>query len=140
MESNRGMGSRYKGFASLDLLFSTIPILFIVLYLLIFVFVLETRTNERIEQQILFDKLVSISNYVVRVGAVKTEGSDFPNKKIYPNLIVNSDFSLFENKMKKRMHLKSLSINMDSEKGNGICIYRLVIFEDKIKKLYFCGE
>lgn len=133
------MLKRSKAFVSFDFLFGTIPILLIVSYAVIFSSFLENKAAEKIEKQILFDKLVSISNYAVK-NLAKSEGMGFPNKKIDPNLMVSDDFSQFEGAMRTRLRLNSLSIGF--EKGEGTCIYRLVLFEptNEIKKLYFCGD
>ncbi len=143
------MANRYKffwkkfnnGFISFDFLFSIIAILLIVFYTLIFSSFMETRINEKIEQQILFNKLVSAGNYVVRVGAVKTEGNNFPEKKTYPNLILTDDFTDLENKLGKTLHI-NLSIGFEENIKKRTCIYRLIVYEPKneIRKLYFCGE
>lgn len=134
------MANRYKGFVSFDFLFSLIPIFLIVSYTIILSSTLETRTAEKLERQILFDKLVSISNYVVKSGAAKTIGTAFPAKKVYPNLISSEDFSQIEQNMKLRLRMKSLHIGF--ENGEGMCIFRLVVFEptQQVRKLYFCGE
>ncbi|MEW6529074.1 MAG: hypothetical protein AB1391_04240 [Candidatus Micrarchaeota archaeon] len=132
------MANRFKAFVSFDFLFSMIAILLIALYTIIFSSFLEARANEKIEQQILFDKLVSASNYVVKIGGAKTEGNSFPEKKRYPNLIILNDFESLEGKLGKFLHI-NLSIGFEAKQGT--CIYRLVVYEptNEIKKLYFCG-
>ncbi len=65
------MAKQYDGFVSFDLLFALIPILLIVSSTLVFASFMEARTNEKMERQIVFDKLVSASNYAVRVGLAK---------------------------------------------------------------------
>ena len=134
------MANRCKGFVSFDFLFSIIPILLIVLYTVSQSSFMQVRMDEQLEHQVLFNKLVSISDYVVRAGAAKTEGSMFPAKKIHPNLIASDDFTSLEATLKGHLHLKSLHIGFQS--GEGTCIYRLVVYEPdaSIRKIYFCGE
>ncbi len=136
--SNSARASR--GFVSPDFLFSVIPIILIVSYALIFSAQLENRTSDLLERQILFDKLVSASNYAVKIGAAQTEGSGFPEKAIHPNLVSAASFPELEKSLRERLNLKSFSISF--EEGEGTCIYRLVVYEPtgEVRKLYFCGE
>lgn len=133
------MANRSKGFVSFDFLFAMVPVLLMVSHILIYSAFMQERAAEKLEQQVLFDKLVSISNYVVRVGAAESSGEGFPAKKISPNL-VGDDFSALESGLKSRLALHSLSIGF--EKTEGTCIYRIVVHAPtgEIRKLYFCGE
>lgn len=136
------MANRSKAFISFDTLFALVPILLMVSYTLIFASFLEMRANEKMERQILFDKLVSASNYAVKIGAAKTSGSGFPERKAYPNLIAGSDFAPLEEELEKRLRMDlSMGFEEDGFIGKGTCIYRLVVYEpaDEIRKLYFCG-
>ncbi|MFA5077319.1 MAG: hypothetical protein WC488_02740 [Candidatus Micrarchaeia archaeon] len=134
------MANRCKAFLSFDFLFSLIPILLIVSYTLYYASFLQSRAEENLEHQALFNKLVSASDYVVKIGAAKTEGNFFPEKKVYPNLIPSEDFSKLQGDLEKRLHFNSLYVSF--EEGKGTCIYRLVVYEptNEIRKLYFCGE
>lgn len=131
-----------NGFISFDFLFSIIPILLILSYTLSYSSFLEQRAEEKISGQILFDKLVSASSYVVRVGAAKKEGNGFPEAKASPNLISSEDFSAYESQLGNKLRF-SLSIGFEESgfRPKGTCIYRLVVHEPtrQIRKLYFCG-
>jgi hypothetical protein len=137
------MRKQHNGFVSFDFLFSLIPILLIVFYTLHFSSFLEHRAEEQISRQISFDKLVSASNYVVKVAAAKKEGENFPNAKVSPNLIPDSDFSGLAHSLGERLRI-NLSIGFEEEGfgPKGTCIYRLVVHEPtrEIRKLYFCGD
>lgn len=129
-----------KGFVSFDTMFAFVPVLLIVVYTLILASALESRGESHLGRQILFDKLVSASDYAVRAWAADSEGAFFPEKAIHPNLIIREDFSQLEQDMKARLHLRALRIGF--AKGEGTCIFRLVLLKRTggIKKLYFCGE
>lgn len=128
---------QHKGIISLDFLFSIIPVILMLVYILGYSSYIVEKSQERIENQILFDKLVSISDYIVKYkGAEKIEYSpNFGNSKVYPNLINNLNFEL-EN-LKEEMGLEKLEIGFSKGKGN--CIYRFVVYQWEIKKLYVCG-
>ncbi len=130
-----------RAFVSFDFLFSAIPILLMIFYILSYAHLMQERTGEGLENQVVFDKLVSISNYAVRVGAVKTEGSMFPEKKSIPNLISSGNFSQLERILSSRMRMNSLSIGFEPGPGKQ-CITRLVVEESAmdVRKLYFCGD
>lgn len=137
------MANQSKAFISFDFIFSLIPVLLIVSYSLSFALFLEERTESKIQSQILFNKLVSASNYVVRVAAAKEEGLSFPEKKIYPNLIPSNRFSELENSLSSRLRFRlRMGFEEDGFAKKGTCIYRLVVYEPtmEIRKLYFCGE
>lgn len=133
----------HAGFVSFDFLFALLAVLLITSYTVIFSSFLEARSSAQLERQILFDKLVSASDYAVKIGAAKTEGTGFPEKKTSPNLITGGDFTPLENELGKTLHM-SLSIGFaeDGFEGKGTCIYRLVVFAPTgdIRKLYFCGD
>lgn len=137
------MANQSKAFVSFDFLFSIIPILLIVSYSLSFASFLEGRAESKIQGQILFDKLVSASDYAVRVAAAKDEGISFPDKKVYPNLIPSSDFSDLEASLSSRLRFRlRMGFEEDGFMRKGTCIYRLVVYEPtmEVRKLYFCGE
>lgn len=89
--------------------------------------------------QALFDALFSISEIVVSYdGAEKEEGLGFGSKKVRPNAIDKEELGKIDVEgLKKRFGLAELSIGF--REGRGSCIYRLVLYEGEIKKLFFCG-
>ena len=86
-------------------------------------------------------KLTIIADYAVKRGAVERslQGTEFLGTATYkPNVIDNSELSsLNTEELRKWMELDSLQISW--EKGEGTCIYRLVLLEGELKKLYVCG-
>jgi len=133
--------SQYRAFVSFDAMFSLIPVLMIILLTLNSAHFLTSKAMERMHQQQVFDKLVSISDYAVKQGAVRTESIGNSEAR-YPNWINSSkvDDDL-EKKLMEKTKLKSLNIALD-QPGSGVCIYRIVVVDDdkKIALLYVCGE
>jgi len=84
--------NRYKGFASFDAILSIIPIVLMLVFLLdVSVFTVK-NAGERMHRQQVFDKLVSVADYTVKIGTVKREnGIRYPNwletKKITNNYV-----------------------------------------------------
>ena len=123
---------RYKGNISFDALFSVLPMV-MMFSLLIQIMHLLGETNGQQEK---FDKLVSVADYTVKIGAVHSE-----EKVRYPNWIEESRItSSYVADLKEKMELETLHISMQPEDGL-TCIYRLVVAgeEKKISRLFVCG-
>ncbi len=137
------MASLCRGFVSFDSLFSIIPILLIVSYALFFSALLGARADAGIEKQILFDKLVSASDYAVKIGAAKSSGGGFPSGKVEPNLVpAGVDYSRLAGTLGARLRINlTIGFAEDGFVRSGTCIYRLVVYEPdmNVRKLYFCG-
>ncbi|MCK4319854.1 hypothetical protein KAW38_04770 [Candidatus Micrarchaeota archaeon] len=126
-----------KAFVSFDALFSIIPLLLMLYHILYLSTIIPSTSEARLESIHLMNKLYSVADYTVNYGAVKKESSLTGTSLYYPNLIESLN-ELDTDKIKEQMNLKSLSISF--EQGEGNCIYRLVLHEEEIKKLYICGE
>ena len=126
----------------MDLLFSAIPILLMLSHALIMVWVSAEATGNSLEASETTGKLVTIADYMVKRGAVERsfQGMEFMGTASYrPNVIDGDKLSkLDQEEMREWMGLDSLQVSF--EKGDGNCIYRLVLFRGEIKKLYVCGE
>ncbi len=130
--------SKNKGFLVYDALFSILILFLISSYILAFFHYYETKISSYLNSQILFNKLTTVSEYVV-------SSNDY-NNDIYPyaysrtNYITNNFlFKNYEQEFGKKLNIK-LKINFEPEE-NMTCIYRLVVDNNKnIKKLYFCGD
>lgn len=90
--------------------------------------------EQKIQDQILLNKLISISDYVVRYSSVEKNSEYYIPNKVSSNSLSQLDLNI----LKEKMNLEALYI--DFYQGTGFCIYRLVIHDEKIKKLYFCGD
>jgi hypothetical protein len=101
---------------------------------------LTNSASEEMHNQQVFDKLVSIADYVVKQGAVKTGiiGSETVR---YPNWIETSKVnSVLESSLQTKTKLGSLSIQLDTPGPESVCVYRIVLDEsESIRKLYVCG-
>ena len=84
-----------------------------------------------LKEQILFNKLVSFSEYFVTQNAL--------NEDLFPNKISRTNKILYleEKNIGEELNI-NLTVSFYPEK-NKTCIYRLVVFNDEIKKLFFCG-
>ena len=136
--------NKNKAFLTLDFAFSFLPIIMMFVIGIKFssMFLYEAESGFR--NQILFNKLISISDYIIRYSsAEKTDGIVHPNKfsSCFFDSFVNSkcDFDSKEEYLRKRFHLNNLSIGFEPGREQ-ICIYRLVLVKGEISKLYFCGE
>lgn len=122
----------------LDALLSIIPLLLIVFYTLNISAIIVEKSAHSSSDQILFDNLVSVSDYNVKqMLAKKTE------HVVWPNLVegLSAPAGGLE-ELRTGFGLKALSIGPD--KADGTCIYRLVVLEDafglqSIEKIYVCG-
>jgi len=133
--------SQPKGFISLDFLLAILPILLILFYGLSLSNLLVTNSTQNIHSQILFDKLLSASDYVVRYAAVEKELSTTPKEsKATPNKLSEEEFSNLDvDSLKEKLGLSLLEVSFEKSESS-MCIYRLVLYKNEIKKLYFCGE
>lgn len=131
-----------SGFLSLDFILTILPILLILFYGLSLSNLLVENSTQNMKSQILFDKLISASDYVIRYAAVEKEISPNPKEsKSIPNKISEEEFSNLDmDSLKEKLGLSSLEISFEKSAGSGVCIYRLVLYNNEIKKLYFCGE
>ncbi|GEM_PF-881870 len=130
---------RRRGFATFDLLFAAIPVVMIVSNLLLFSHIADSEASAKLELLSTERRLLSVSDYVVSYAAAEKNTGTGYSASYKPNLITNSGLaSLDENSLAESAGLSSLYVGWDE--GEGTCIYRIVLHEDKIEKLHFCGE
>lgn len=128
------MEKQHKAFLFLDFLFAILPILLMLVAALNASNILLSNYENQINDQILLDKLISVSDLVVRYEAVEKNSIHY-----LPNKLSESEFSSLNiEELKEKMNLEYLHISF--EQGEGTCIYRLVLYKEEIEKLYFCGE
>lgn len=134
------MLSRYKGFISIDLMLSIVPIMLMLLFYVQYSAYYTHRTVEVMERQSTFNKLVTIADYVVKMRA-KTISDEAGNPQaVYPNWLDEDSLSFDVEKMREDAGLNKLSVGFS--KGEGICIYRIVVYgkDKEIRRLFVCGE
>jgi len=135
------MQNRYKGFASFDALFCLVPILLMLSLLMQASSSLSNQAQEQSHSQQIFDKLVSVADYTVKIGAVVRYGNE--TKIRYPNWIDADALSeKYVEDLRTRADLEELSIGFDPPSSpSAFCIYRIVVVGDQktITKMYVCG-
>lgn len=135
------MEKQPKAFIFLDFLFSIIPVLLMIIFALNVSSQLLSNYENQVNDQILMDKLISISDYTIRYELAEKAVEN--NDEIYiPNKISEEELNKFNpEKLKEKLGLDSLYINFNyPDNQYKICIYRIVLYKEEIEKLYFCGE
>ncbi|MEK6981824.1 MAG: hypothetical protein AABX38_02735 [Candidatus Micrarchaeota archaeon] len=137
-----------SAFASFDALLSILVIVIIIVQTISIQFTLSNFSQNALEDQILFDKLTTISEYAVQNLVAKKEISDTSeNNIIYPNLVNQSELLKIDSNLgplAKEAGLNNLSIDW-VQKDYRFCIYRLVLYEEssgsnqEIRQLFICG-
>jgi hypothetical protein len=128
-----------KGLLSFDALFSILPLLLMIFYILNVVAFVVKNASDSAQQQILFDKVVSVADYAVKHSLAKKSES-----ARWPNLVRSVELNENElNELKSSLDFKKLSVG--EEPTTGTCVYRLILLESslgvkQIKKVYVCGE
>jgi hypothetical protein len=135
------MVSRFKGFVSFDLLFAALPLLLMLAHMLTVAGMASETGEALLQSKETTGKLITIADYLVKRGAVERsfQGTGFLGTASYrPNVIDESKLGEVDaDGIKGWMELDSLEFSW--EKGEGNCIYRLVLLEGEVKKLYVCG-
>lgn len=133
---------RYKGIISFDGMFSIIPILLLVVFVLNAMSYLMYDSIEKVTAQEKFNMLVMIADYAVKNpdGAAYVDGD-----RVYPNLIDPSRIPGLESDIASDLHMPGLEIMLESgstpPSTEKTCIYRLVVNKDdgEIDRLFVCG-
>jgi hypothetical protein len=130
--------SRCRGFTSFDAMLSVLPIMLMVIFLLNASLLWATEAEDRMRRQELFDRLVSISDYTVKSGAVRRSGDTR-----YPNWLDEELLTTgYSEDLRGRAFLAKLYISLEEpDEPYPMCIYRLAVTGDgmSISKLHVCG-
>jgi hypothetical protein len=141
MKKRRGPEMK-KGFVSFDLLFCAIPLILMLSHFLTFIWMATESTETSLKYEETAGKLSTIADYLVKMGAVERGGdpTSFLGASHYtPNSIADPNPDVED--IRKRMGLEELSAGIDIDTGGGsTCVYRLVLYNDEIKKFFVCGE
>lgn len=137
------MNPKKKGFVSFDLLFCALPLLLMLSFLVNQAGIISGAAQIHIDSSETYAKLISIADYAVKMGGAQKENQgsgQFSGSALYrPNVVEDSGLSSIEvEKIRGWMELDSLHIGW--ERGEGTCIYRIVLHNGEIEKLYVCGE
>ncbi|MGV8085310.1 MAG: hypothetical protein ACP5N9_03615 [Candidatus Bilamarchaeum sp.] len=123
-----------KGIMAIDALVSFIPIVLMLSFTLNLVYSFSAINSENFHNQQVFDKLVSISDYSMKVGLV--EGNTH-------NLLdLSKATSEYILDLEKRASLSRLSISTEEKEGYLFCISRLGVRgpSKDVVRIYFCGD
>jgi len=133
------MASQYKAVATFDLLFCAIPMLLMLNNVLVFSALAGEKAGRDVDMLTTEGRLLAVSDYVVNYAAVEKEGDVGFGAKYRPNLIGNRELeAVNREEIGGQMGLENLSIGWEA--GGKNCIYRLVVHEEEIRKLYFCSD
>ncbi len=132
-----------NAFISFDALFSILPIIFMVSFIIQTMALTVSDAAYAMEKRESFNFIVATADYVVKTGAAKT-GSN--GQYIIPNWIDASGLPLIEKEIYEGTGM-DIRIAVDEEPPTGdlSCIYRIVVEggekpeDGEIKKLYVCG-
>lgn len=138
-------GNSHKAFISFDALFSILPVVFMVSFIIQSMAVAVSDAAYSMEKREEFNLLVATADYVVKAGAAK-QGSTA--EYIIPNWIDDSLLDSIENEISDPHNIGREIVITTDEYGipeDATCIYRLVVVggskpeDGEIKKLYVCG-
>lgn len=122
-------------------MFSIIPILLLVVFVLNSMNYLMYDSFDKVSSQEKFNMLVVIADYAVKNpnGAAYVDGD-----KVYPNLIEPSKLSGLDDKLASELNMPELEIMLDGPNvpsDQKTCIYRIVVNKDdgEIDRLFVCG-
>ncbi len=131
--------SHCKGFSSFDSMFSLLPLVMMLLFVMELSSHITHDAAEKTHRQQLFNKVVSIADYTVKSGAVRKDG-----EMKYPNWLDELSISKpYTEGLRERAGLSRLEISIQEPQENfPVCIYRIVVLGDHKKpaRLYVCGE
>ena len=136
-----------KGQFAFDLTI-TVIILSFILYFGLFTIAEIHKSNIRtLEEQILFNRLISVADYLVKTGAVETKENIYGSKAIYHHEITSDSFKkINKNELQEKLQLQELHIEhcslpmCNTEFPDNICINRIILFNDETSILRVCGR
>jgi len=109
-------------------------------HFLTFIWIATEGTETSLRYEETTGKLSTIADYLVKRGAVERGGdlTSFLGASHYsPNLIVDANPDV--EGIRKRMGLERLSAGIDVDTEEGTCVYRLVLYNEEIRKFFVCG-
>jgi len=131
-----------RAFISFDALFSILPIVFMVSFIIQMMSLTVSDAAYTMEKRENFNFLVATADYVVKTGSVM-QGST--GQYITPNWI-DTDFSEIEYEIYQGTGWDvAIDVGDEPPVDDATCIYRLVVVggsrpeDGEIKKLYVCG-
>ncbi|RLE37831.1 hypothetical protein DRJ17_05700 [Candidatus Woesearchaeota archaeon] len=144
METKNTTQQKHKGQIMFDLATAVVAIA-LILYFGLYIITEINNTNERtLEEQILFNRVVSAADYLVKTGAVETQ-QRFGKTAIYHHKIIESEVYAKETELETKLKLDLIfeicdSVSDCSEKDGCLCVNRIVLLGDEVKNLQVCGK
>ena len=139
--------NRYKGQIMFDLAIAVVAIALILYFGLYIITEINNTNVKTLEEQILFNKIISAADYLVKTGAVEKEDVLFGSNVIYHHQIIESELDLAkENELKEKLQLDDLDFDICSVvsdcsiKEGYLCVNRIVLSGDEVKNLQVCGK
>ncbi len=144
-----------SGFLSYDALFSLIPLVMMLSFVMMLVSGISKESLSGVQGQELFDKLVGIADYSVKSGLAVHSSNDFQgvygSSSSQPDYIIHNLVNKsmltdgYVEDLKSASGLKSLEISVGAPKGatdDSFCIYRIVVVgnDRRISRLFVCGS
>ncbi|MFH1221570.1 MAG: hypothetical protein V1492_00620 [Candidatus Micrarchaeota archaeon] len=130
----------HKAFISYDALFSILPVVFLVAFILQVMAFVAADANQVMDKRATFDFLVVTADYAVKSGAAETDAAG----NTIPNWLSQQKLQQLQNELNENV-ARNISLSLGSPGPGSVCIYRLVAVgssprSGKIDKLYVCGD
>lgn len=134
--------NRYNGFVSFDLLFSSLLLLLMLSTFLSTTHIAAESMQAGAHLGRTLSRLESVADLVVERGGVERSYQGRMNLDLSasyrPNVLTQDALNAVpQEELRNRMEMSGLEIGL--EEGDGTCIFRLVLMEGEIRKLYVCG-
>lgn len=136
-----------KGQFTFDLALTLVILSFILYFGLSAIAEIHATNEKNLDEQVLFNKIISVADYLVKEGAVETKQIFQGTKAIYHHeLNSNTLIKVNTSKLKEKLKLKELTIDICQIEGcnniisDTLCVNRIVLFEDNISILRVCGR
>ncbi len=123
-----------RGFLVFDSAFSCIIAVLMVILAMNFSNTFIRDSDEKMENEILLLRLYSISDYIIRDFSI--DNSKY--SKITNMIDLQKLELLDQEKLEKKIGLFGLYIGFEQKEKT--CIYRIVLIDKEIRKIYFCAD
>jgi len=141
------MENQYKkGQFAFDLAIAVVVIAFILYFGLTTVAEIHNSNEKSLNEQIIYNKLISAADYLVKVGAVETK-EIYNSKAIYHHEITTESFNkIGVDELKNKLQLKELKLDFCKIEGcntfyeDNLCINRIVLYNNETSILRVCGK
>ncbi len=142
------MENQYKkGQFSFDLAVAIVVMSFILYFGLATIAEIHNSSQKTLEEQVLFNKIISTADYIVKVEGVETNQNLFKSKAIYHHQTTSDSLgSVDKDEIKKKLQLTELYIDLCPIEGctniipDNLCVNRIVLYNNVTSILRVCGK